>query len=34
MTEKEEGAQGLALSSKSNLELGPTRESILKESIH
>ena len=34
MTEKEEGAQGLALSIKSNLESIPTQENILEEFIH
>ena len=34
MTEKEEGAQGLTLSSKSNLDSDPTQENILEESIH
>ena len=33
MTEKEEGAQGLTLSSKSNLDSDPTQENILEESI-
>ena len=34
MTEKEEEAQGLVLSRKSNLESGPTRDNIPEESIY
>ena len=34
MTEKEEEAQGLVLSRKSNLESGPTQENLLEESNH
>ena len=34
MIEKEEEAQGLVLSRKSDLESGPTRDNIPEESIH